>query len=90
MRFAFLATYYNKARFYPDPAKTEAIKKWPKPRTKKELKSFNGLCSFFRSHIKNFAEIVHPLNELLAKHKPEKLRWEDRHEEAFSELKASL
>ena len=39
---------------------------------------------------KNFAEIVHPLNELLAKHKLEKLRWENKHEEAFSELKARL
>ena len=39
----------QQGKIFPDPAKTEAIRKWPKPRTKKELKSFNGLCSFFRS-----------------------------------------
>ena len=44
--------------------KTKAIVEWEKPKNVKELRSFLGVCSYYRRFIKGFAKIVAPLNEL--------------------------
>ena len=44
--------------------KTKAIVEWEKPKNLKELRSFLGVCSYYRRFIKGFAKIVSPLNEL--------------------------
>ena len=44
--------------------KTKAIVEWEKPTNLKELRSFLGVCSYYRRFIKGFAKIVSPLNEL--------------------------
>lgn len=48
-----------------DPAKVSAVTSWPVPKTVSALKSFLGLASFYRRHIKNFAMIAHPLTDLM-------------------------
>ena len=40
----------------PDPAKVEAVKSWPQPTTVTEVKSFVGLCSYYRQFIPSFAD----------------------------------
>ena len=42
--------------------KTDSIVKWKKPNNLKELRYFLGVCSYYRTFIKGFAEIVAPLN----------------------------
>jgi len=77
-------------KIYPDKDKVAVISAWTEPKTKKQLKSFVGLCSYFRSYIEDFAKIAYPLTELLAKHKPNKLTWGQDEQAAFDTLKAAL
>jgi len=40
-------------------AKTAVIANWPVPRSKKRLKSFLGLTSYFRNFIRSYADIAY-------------------------------
>ena len=68
--------------------KIRAIQEWPTPVNVKQLRSFLGLASFYRKHIKNFAFIANPLHTLLKK--DEKWKWSTDHKKAFSTLKDCL
>ena len=50
-----------------DPEKTEAVTKWPTPRTLKELRSFLGFASYYRRFVPHFAQVAKPLHELVAR-----------------------
>lgn len=58
---------YNVSRAHgirPGAVKTEAMRKWSPPTTKKEIKQFLGLCSFFQRTIPDFATLSAPLSSL--------------------------
>ncbi|UYV67511.1 hypothetical protein LAZ67_5001024 [Cordylochernes scorpioides] len=73
---------------YPDPDKVEAVRNFPRPKDVSEVRSFLGLCSYYRRFIKSFADITGPLNELLKKGK--QFSWNDRQEDSFNNLKSAL
>ncbi|UYV66446.1 hypothetical protein LAZ67_4001706 [Cordylochernes scorpioides] len=73
---------------YPDPDKVEAVRNFPRPKNVSEVRSFLGLCSYYRRFIKSFADITGPLNELLKKGK--QFSWNDRQEDSFNNLKSAL
>lgn len=54
----------------PNPTKLEAIRKFPIPTTKKEIKSFLGLIGYYRKFIPNFAKISKELSSKLKKETP--------------------
>ena len=71
-----------------DPSKTEAVDNWPIPRTPKQVRSFIGLCSYYRRFIKGFADIARPLHKLCEK--GTKFIWTPECQQSFETLKSAL
>lgn len=49
----------------PNPDKIRAIKEYPMPKTKSEIKRFLGLIGYYRRFIKNFAALTKPMTAAL-------------------------
>ena len=58
----YLGHIVSKDGVATDPKKITAIYSWPVPRSTKEVKSFVGLCSYYRRFVKGFADIARPLH----------------------------
>jgi hypothetical protein len=87
-RVTFLGNVVSAAGIEPDPEKIEAVRTWPRPRNLTEVRAFVGLSSYYRSHIRGFAEIARPLHELSKKNQC--FQWTSRQEESFIQLKQCL
>ena len=48
-----------------DPEKTEVVKSWPISANVKELRSFVGLCSYYRRFIARFVDVAQPLYQCM-------------------------
>ena len=48
-----------------DPGKIKAINEWPEPKTLRQVRSFLGLCNFYRKFIEKFSEKAKPLTNIL-------------------------
>ena len=70
--------------------KVEAIQVIPEPHNKKLLRSFLGMCAFYRGHIKNFSEIALPLTEMTKGRQSSNFIFNDEQRAAFQLLKDSL
>lgn len=71
-----------------DTEKVEAVKEWPIPTHIKQVRSFQGLCSYYRKFIHNFYHIARPLNRLLEK--GILFHWSEECDQAFQILKHKL
>lgn len=80
----FLGHIINEYGIKPNPDKVRVIKESKPPKDKTQLKSFLGLCSFYRKFIKNFGEIAKPLNAVSSS---EKFCWGTEQQKAWEELK---
>ncbi|GFT65841.1 retrovirus-related Pol polyprotein from transposon opus [Trichonephila clavipes] len=47
-----------------DPEKVSAVKNWKRPENLRELRSFLGLCTYYRKFVKGFSNIARPLHKL--------------------------
>ncbi len=47
-----------------DPAKTEAVEKWPTPVNVKDVRAFLGLASYYRRYIPGFSTVAAPMTNL--------------------------
>ena len=72
----------------PQKRLTEAIRTFPRPTNRKELRRFLGMSNYYRNFIPMFADIAAPLNALTS----EKVafKWNKNCEQSFSELKNLL
>jgi hypothetical protein len=68
--------------------KLSTIQNWPRPTNQSELRSFLGLCSYYRKFVKGFADISAPLHAVAAG--KGKLLWLKEAERAFCQLKERL
>ena len=71
-----------------DVAKTDAMRSFPVPTTQKEVRSFLGLCNYYRKFVKDYSKIASPLNALLSK--DDKFSWTMECQRAFDKLKSAL
>jgi len=84
----YLGHIISEAGIQMDPAKLEVIKGWPIPRNLHELRSFIGMCAYYRRFIEKFSFIAGPLHNLTKKNV--KFVWTHKENESFEKLKAKL
>ena len=80
-----------------DDAKVDKITNWPTPKTVEDLRSWLGLCGYYRKFINQYAKVVIPLEEKCKniwtnkrKKTSTQLEWNDECELAFKTLKDAL
>ena len=74
----------------PELNKLEAVKNFPIPKTKKEVRSFLGLTGYYRHFVKDYASMAVPLTNLIRKECPEVVVWTEDCNKAFNTLKNVL
>lgn len=67
-----------------DPQKVEVVKRWPRPMTPTDSKSFLGLERYYRWFMESFSSIAAPLTKLAQK--KVKFLWSDACENSFDKL----
>jgi hypothetical protein len=72
----------------PDPDKIQAVRDYPTPKNKDNVRSFLGLASYYRKFIPNFSQIAYPMNNLLKNNI--EFNWTSLCDESFDKLKAKL
>jgi hypothetical protein len=70
------------------PSKTDTVQKWPPPKSVKEIRSYLGLCSYYRRFVKGFADIAKPLHKLTELNAP--FDWTPECQKAFETLRHAL
>jgi hypothetical protein len=83
----FLGHNLSAAGFSIDASKSGDVRAFNKPGNIGDMRSFLGLASYLSEYIRDFAELVHPLREMVKK-KP--FRWTPEGEEAFVKVKEEI
>ena len=84
----FLGHVVSEQGVHMDPEKTQHVQDWLTPKSAKEVRSFLGLCSYYRRFIAGFAKMARPLHKLTEKRTT--FVWDTACEAAFSQLKEAL
>ncbi|GBO07184.1 Retrovirus-related Pol polyprotein from transposon 297 [Araneus ventricosus] len=71
-----------------DPEKIKAVVDWPRLDKMHDLRSFLGLCTYYRRFVKNFSTIGRPLHKLTEA--KSNFNWTDECEKSFNSLKQAL
>ena len=64
-KVGFLGYIVEGGEISVDPGKIKAINEWPEPKTVRQVRSFLGLCNFYRKFIEKFSEKAKPLTNIL-------------------------
>ena len=84
----YLGHIISKDGIRMDPKMLKIIKEWIQPRNIYELRSFIGMCSYYRRFIEKFSILARPLHDLTKNNV--KLQWTAKENEAFKKLKEKL
>ena len=66
----YLGFHLTETGIKPGIDKLKAVKETPPPKNVHEIRQFLGLCNFFRTHVRNFAQVSAPLTALTKKDSP--------------------
>ena len=80
----FFGLVLNRQGIVPDPAKIEALLKFPEPKTETLLQSFLGMINYLSQFEPKFADLTHRLRSLLKK--SNEFIWTNVHSEDFRKL----
>jgi hypothetical protein len=86
----FLGHTLSEGEIKPKSESVNKIMDMPRPKNKKQIRSFLGAVNYYRKYIPNSAEIMRPLTELTKKNAKLIVDWNDELEGAFCRLKEIL
>ena len=66
-KIRYLVHIISKEGIRMDPEKLKVIDEWPVPKNLHEVRSFIGMCSYYRRFIAKFSIIASPLHDLTKK-----------------------
>lgn len=84
----FLGHVISEEGISTDPEKVKSIRDWPVPNNAHEVRSFLGLCGYYRKFIENFAKTAKCLHRLTEKGR--NFVWNTECHDAFQKLKEKL
>ena len=86
----FLGHTIENERITPKKGSIDKIINMPKPKSKKQVRSFLGAVNYYRKFIPDCARIMQPLTDLTRKDAKAIITWNNELETAFNELKNAL
>lgn len=84
----YLGHILSKSGIQVNPEKISAVSTFPVPKNVKQIRSFLGLCNYYRKFVQDYAKISVPLTQLT--HKNSKFTWTPECQTAFDTLKQKL
>ncbi|EYB82894.1 hypothetical protein Y032_0348g3182 [Ancylostoma ceylanicum] len=87
-RVAFLGHVVDDTGVKTDPDKINNIVEYPRPENLSELRTFLGMCGYYRKFVLRYAQTARPLYDLTST--KVKFEWKPEHEKAFLQLKVLL
>ncbi|KAL0147126.1 hypothetical protein M9458_057650 [Cirrhinus mrigala] len=85
-RISFLGYIISPEGVAMDERKVEAVLRWPRPSTLRELQRFLGFANFYRRFIRNFSTVAAPLTTMIKKGTT-RLTWSPAALQAFGNLR---
>ena len=82
---SFLGHTISNEGIATDPNKFKVVREWPTPMDQTEVRSFLGLCGYYRRFIKGYSETAKPLHRLTEKGR--EYIWNEECHRAFDRLK---
>jgi hypothetical protein len=84
----FLGMRISAEGVQPATEKTKALKDFKEPNNATELRSFLGLATYLARFVQNFADVTHPLRELLKKGRA--WSWQPEQRRSFEAIKTAI
>ena len=88
----FLGHRVDSKGIHPLPEKVAAIQEFAQPTTQRKLREFLGLVNFYHRFVPNCAQVLHPLNTMLAgpRERSTSLNWTSEAVAAFQTIRDTL
>ncbi|KAF4085358.1 hypothetical protein AMELA_G00117210 [Ameiurus melas] len=86
----YLGYHIGRGLLKPQEKKIKAVKDYPRPTSKKQVRAFLGLAGYYRRFVPNFSAIASPLSDLTKKGQQDWVKLSTEAERAFQALKRAL